>query len=177
MVDLYYSLPKRGRGKGVPGDHQLCLLCAKPHTPFEFVPMDTEEMLCAKQKHLLESVRSRKIKVNYHDSTTSFLEACSPGDRRLAPVIVEAYKRGCYFDGWEGTSSTILGCRPLLIWASTRHLLSAPIGLDEVTPWSHMDYGVTTNIWYGSTKAPPRLPALQPCSRLRCKSPVRRSLL
>ena len=38
-----------------------------------FVPMDTEESLQAKQKHLLESVHSRKIKVNYHDSTTSFL--------------------------------------------------------------------------------------------------------
>ena len=59
--------------------------------------MDTEEMLRAKQKHLLESVHSRKIKVNYHDSTTSFLEGVfAKGYRRLAPVIVEAYKRGCY---------------------------------------------------------------------------------
>ena len=91
VVDLYYSLPKRGKGKGV----QVTISCAcfvpKPHTPFEFVPMDTEEMLRAKQKHLLESVRSRKIKVNYHDSTTSFLEGVfAKGDRRLAPVIVEA---------------------------------------------------------------------------------------
>ena len=63
---------------------------------------EREEMLRAKQKHLLESVHSRKIKVNYHDSTTSFLEGVfAKGDRRLAPVIVEAYKRGCYFDGWE----------------------------------------------------------------------------
>ena len=64
VVDLYYSLPKRGKGKGV----QVTISCAcfvpKPHTPFEFVPMDTEEMLRAKQKHLLESVRSRKIKVS-----------------------------------------------------------------------------------------------------------------
>ena len=45
----------------------------------------------------LESVHSRKIKVNYHDSTTSFLEGVfAKGDRRLAPVILEAYKRGCY---------------------------------------------------------------------------------
>ena len=53
---VYYSLPKRGKGKGV----QVTISCAcfvpKPHTPFEFVPMDTEEMLRAKQKHLLESV-------------------------------------------------------------------------------------------------------------------------
>ena len=141
VVDLYYSLPKRGKGKGV----QVTISCAcfvpKPHTPFEFVPMDTEEMLRAKQKHLLESVRSRKIKVNYHDSTTSFLEGVfAKGDRRLAPVIVEAYKRGCYFDGWEE-------CFKYDTWLQTfadlgidpAFYCQRPIGLDEVTPWSHMD--------------------------------------
>ena len=145
VVDLYYSLPKRGKGKGV----QVTISCAcfvpKPHTPFEFVPMDTEEMLRAKQKHLLESVHSRKIKVNYHDSTTSFLEGVfAKGDRRLAPVIVEAYKRGCYFDGWEE-------CFKYDTWLQTfadlgidpAFYCQRPIGLDEVTPWSHMDYGVT----------------------------------
>ncbi len=59
---------------------QVTISCAcfvpKPHTPFQFVPMDTAETLQAKQKHLLESVHSRKIKVNYHDSTTSFSRGC-----------------------------------------------------------------------------------------------------
>ena len=73
VVDLYYSMD-HAKGKGV----QVTISCAcfvpKPHTPFQFVPMDTAETLQAKQKHLLESVHSRKIKVNYHDSKTSFLE-------------------------------------------------------------------------------------------------------
>ena len=101
----------------------------KPHTPFEFVPMDTEEMLRAKQKHLLESVRSRKIKVNYHDSTTSFLEGVfAKGDRRLAPAIVEATSAAATLTAGRSASSTILGCRPLLIWASTRRsTVSAPL--------------------------------------------------
>ena len=145
VVDLYYSLPKRGKGKGV----QVTISCAcfvpKPHTPFQFVPMDTAETLQAKQKHLLESVHSRKIKVNYHDSTTSFLEGVfAKGDRRLAPVIVEAYKRGCYFDGWEE-------CFKYDTWMQTfadlgidpAFYCQRPIALDEVTPWSHMDYGIT----------------------------------
>ena len=103
------------------------------------------ETLQAKQKHLLESVHSRKIKVNYHDSTTSFLEGVfAKGDRRLAPVIVEAYKRGCYFDGWEE-------CFKYDTWMQTfadlgidpAFYCQRPIALDEVTPWSHMDYGIT----------------------------------
>ena len=56
VVDLFYSNPKHAKGRGV----QVTISCAcfvpKPHTPFQFVPMDTEEMLQAKQKHLLESV-------------------------------------------------------------------------------------------------------------------------
>ena len=167
VVDLYYSLPKRGKGKGV----QVTISCAcfvpKPHTPFEFVPMDTEEMLRAKQKHLLESVRSRKIKVNYHDSTTSFLEGVfAKGDRRLAPVIVEAYKRGCYFDGWEE-------CFKYDTWLQTfadlgidpAFYCQRPIGLDEVTPWSHMDYGVTHEYLVREYKKALAAQTTQPCNR------------
>ena len=62
VVDLFYSNPKHAKGRGV----QVTISCAcfvpKPHTPFQFVPMDTEEMLQAKQKHLLESVHSRKCR-------------------------------------------------------------------------------------------------------------------
>ena len=167
VVDLYYSLPKRGKGKGV----QVTISCAcfvpKPHTPFEFVPMDTEEMLRAKQKHLLESVRSRKIKVNYHDSTTSFLEGVfAKGDRRLAPVIVEAYKRGCYFDGWEE-------CFKYDTWLQTfadlgidpAFYCQRPIGLDEVTPWSHMDYGVTHEYLVREYQKALAAQTTQPCNR------------
>ena len=74
----------------------------KPHTPFEFVPQDTQEALREKQQHLLHSVKSRKISVSYHDSRTSFLEAVfAKGDRRLGAVLLEAFRRGCYFDSWE----------------------------------------------------------------------------
>ena len=104
VVDLYYHTTNHAKGKGV----QVTISCAcfvpKPHTPFQFVPMDSAETLQAKQKHLLESVRSRKIKRRtYHDSKTSLLEGvfAKKGDRRLAPALVEAYKRGCFFDGWR----------------------------------------------------------------------------
>ena len=167
VVDLYYSLPKRGKGKGV----QVTISCAcfvpKPHTPFQFVPMDTEEMLKAKQKHLLESVHSRKIKVNYHDSTTSFLEGVfAKGDRRLAPVILEAYKRGCYFDGWEE-------CFKYDTWMQVfedlgvdpRFYCQRPIGLDEVTPWSHMDYGITHDFLVREYNKALAAQTTKPCNR------------
>ena len=167
VVDLYYSNPRHAKGRGV----QVTISCAcfvpKPHTPFQFVPMDTEESLQAKQKHLLESVHSRKIKVNYHDSTTSFLEGVfAKGDRRLAPVILEAYKRGCYFDGWEE-------CFKYDTWMQVfedlgidpKFYCQRPIGLDEVTPWSHMDYGVTHEYLVQEYNKALAAQTTQPCNR------------
>ena len=167
VVDLFYSNPKHAKGRGV----QVTISCAcfvpKPHTPFQFVPMDTAETLQAKQKHLLESVRSRKIKVNYHDSTTSVLEGVfAKGDRRLAPVILEAYKRGCYFDGWEE-------CFKYDTWMQTfadlgidpAFYCQRPIALDEVTPWSHMDYGVTHEYLVREYNKALAAQTTQPCNR------------
>ena len=145
VVDLYYSLPKRGKGKGV----QVTISCAcfvpKPHTPFEFVPMDTEEMLRAKQKHLLESVHSRKIKVNYHDSTTSFLEGVfARGDRRCSKVILRAYEKGAIYDAWSESFD-------YNIWKESFAETNTDIDFytlrerstDEILPWDFIDAGVT----------------------------------
>ena len=111
--------------------------------------------------------RSRKIKVNYHDSKTSFLEGVfAKGDRRLAPVILEAYKRGCYFDGWDE-------CFRYDTWMQTFEDLGVdpffycqrPIGLDEVTPWSHMDYGVTHEYLVREYQKALAAQTTQPCNR------------
>ena len=145
VVDLYYHTAGHAKGRGV----QVTVSCAcfvpKPHTPFQFVPMDSEEMLREKQKHLLESVRSRKIKVNYHDSRTSFLEGVfAKGDRQLAPALAEAYRRGCCFDGWEECFDYDTWMQVFADLGIDPHFYcNRAIGLDEVTPWAHMDYGIT----------------------------------
>ena len=55
------------------------------------------------------------------------------------------------------------------------------IGLDEVTPWSHMDYGITHEYLVREYNKGPRgsdHSALQPClPRLRRKPSVRRTVL
>ena len=46
-------------------------------------------------------VTSKKIRVNWHDAETSFLEGVfARGDRRLSSVIYAAWKNGCKLDGW-----------------------------------------------------------------------------
>ena len=145
VVELFYQNPNRPKGKSVQVSISVACFVPKPHTPFEFVPQDTQEALQKKQQHLLHSVKSRKISVSYHDSRTSFLEAVfAKGDRRLGAVLLEAFRRGCYFDSWEehfrfDTWMQVfrdMGVDPAFY-------ANRALGFDETLPWDHLDYGVT----------------------------------
>ncbi len=167
IVDLYYHNPDKPKGKSVQVTVSCSCFVPKPHTPFQFVPQDSRETLEAKQKHLLDRVHSRKLRVHSHESTPSFLDGVfAKGDRRLAPVLVAAYRNGCYFDGWEE-------CFKYDTWMETFAQLGVdphfyanrPIGLDEVTPWSHMDYGVTHEYLVREYKKALAAQTTPPCNR------------
>ena len=145
IVDLYYSLPTKPKGKAVHVTVSCACFVPKPFTPFQFEPQDTREMLQEKQRHLLDSVHSRKITVNYHESKTSFLEGVfARGDRRLCAVMEEAWRRGCKFDSWDEHFKfdvwmqvlKDLGVDPAFYANRTR-------SYDEVMPWDHLDYCVS----------------------------------
>lgn len=169
IVELYYANPDKPKGKGVQVTISVACFVPKPHTPFQFVPQDTEENLKAKQQHLLHSVRSKKINVNYHDSSTSFLEAVfAKGDRRLSRVLEAAYRKGCYFDGWDE-------CFHYDTWVNTfaeqgmdmAFYANRFIELDEITPWSHLDYGVAHEFLVHEYQKALQAATTQPCNR-RC---------
>ena len=167
VVNLFYSLPEKPKGKGVQVTISVACFVPKPDTPFQFWPQDTKEMLEAKQKHLLESVHSKKIKVNYHASDTSYLEAVfAKGDRRLAPVILDAYQHGCYFDGWEEHFKYDIWLEAFdRAGLDPKFYSRRVIGLDEVTPWSHLDYGVSHEYLVREYKKAMQAETTRPCNR------------
>lgn len=74
----------------------------KAQTPFERKEMAGIDELREKQWFLQGLLRNRRIKLNWHDTEAAFLEAVlARGDRRTGKVILEAWKRGCRFDGWS----------------------------------------------------------------------------
>ena len=88
IADLYYSIENRPKGRGVQISISTATFVPKPFTPFQFEPQDTREEIERKQKLLVDSVKSRKIKVSWHDPNVSILEAVlAKGDRRLCKVI------------------------------------------------------------------------------------------
>lgn len=145
VVHTFYKNPARQKGTGV----QVSVSCAsfipKPFTPFQWEAEDSMESLKAKQKHLLESIPSRKVKVSYHETPTSLLEGVlARGDRRLCRVLLDAYRLGCKFDSWDDRfrfdawmkAFEMNGIDPYFYTQRKREF-------SELLPWDHLDFGVS----------------------------------
>ena len=149
VVDEFYKNPNKPKGKGVNVSISVSCFVPKPFTPFQWEAQDTMEQLKAKQHLLLESVKSRKISVSYHDARTSFLEGVfARGDRRLCDVMERAWKKGCHFDSWDECFSfekwmeafEECGVDPYFYTSRKR-------SYDEILPWDHMDYGISNKFF------------------------------
>lgn len=147
VVDLFYHLPDRPKGKSVSVTASVACFVPKPFTPFQFEPQATAEELRRKQRILLDTVKtkSRKINVKYHDNVTSRLEAAlARGDRRLCAVVEDAWRAGAKLDGWDEHFSMERWER-----AAEKHGVDLDFyacrrrEYDEILPWDHLDYGVT----------------------------------
>ena len=122
----------------------LSTFIPKPHTPFQWVPVDTVEQIKAKQELLMRALRGPAIKLSWTQPEDTLLEAwLSRGDRRMAEVIYTAWKNGTKFDAWQDQ-------RRFEAWTSafaTQKLDPAfythrPRRLDEVFPWEHISDSV-----------------------------------
>ncbi len=147
IVNTYYSLPNKPKGKGVNVSISVSTFVPKPFTPFQFEPQISLEEIRRRQELLKSSITTKKISLSYHDSSTSFLEgAFARGDRRMGAVIEEAYLSGCRFDGWTECfepqkwydAFEKCGLTPEFYANRTREY-------GEINPWDHIDVGVTKN--------------------------------
>ncbi len=116
----------------------------KPHTPFQWAPLASEEDLRGKQDLLRRMLRKGPVRLTWNDPRETRLEAIlSRGDRRLGPVVLEAWRAGARFDGWQEQfrwerwqgAFARAGLDPDF------YLRARPF--EEVLPWEHIDSGVS----------------------------------
>lgn len=145
IADLYYSIENRPKGRGVQISISTATFVPKPFTPFQFEPQDTREEIERKQKLLVDSVKSRKIKVSWHDPNVSILEAVlAKGDRRLCKVIYTAWKKGCKFDSWSEYYRFDLWLEAFAeCGVDPAFYANRKFSFDEILPWDHLDYYVS----------------------------------
>lgn len=145
IENLYYATPKELRGPRFSITVSVSSFVPKAHTPFQWAPQNSYEELMRKQDLLKENLRSKHIRLNWHDSKTSVLEGVfARGDRRLGKVIEEAYRSGCCLDGWSEYFSyekwmeafEKCGVDPAFYNERKREY-------DEILPWDTVSCGVT----------------------------------
>lgn len=116
----------------------------KPHTPFQWAPLEDERAIREKQALLRRMLRKGPVRLTWNDPDETWLEAVlSRGDRRLGAVILDTWRAGARFDGWQEQFQ-------VQCWREA----FARAGLDpdfyirrartfeEVLPWDHIDAGV-----------------------------------
>jgi radical SAM family uncharacterized protein len=113
----------------------------KPHTPYQWNGMQTREYLRWAGDYLRKRVRLKAVQVKQHNIETSLLEGIlTRGDRRTAPALEEAWRRGARLDGWRECF------QPQLWWQVFRDLgidtewySQRARPMDERLPWDHVN--------------------------------------
>jgi radical SAM superfamily enzyme YgiQ (UPF0313 family) len=116
----------------------------KPHTPFQWTPMDTPEQIISKQSMLKREMRGEGLQLRWNNPDETLLEGLlSRGDRRLGVVIARAWELGSRFDAWNEQHKheawqQALAEQGLEVAFYTQRRRP----LDEVFPWDHIDTGM-----------------------------------
>ncbi len=129
----------------------------KAHTPFQWFGQNTQVELQRKVHLLRDAVRRHHgVQMKWHDPRATLAEGiASRGDRRLAPVIEEVWRRGGTFQEWSE-------CFRLDLWeeAMAAHGLDIEWYVyrhrreDEVLPWDHISAGLHKDfLWQEWTDA------------------------
>jgi radical SAM family uncharacterized protein len=128
----------------------------KAFVPFQWDGMMDRHTVAEKQRWMRGLNRNRAVKLKFHDHEQSYLEGIlSRGDRRLAPGLVGAWRRGARFDAWREhfelgrwlEAFEEAGIDPDAYALRER-------GRDEALPWDHLDIGPDRDfLWAEREKA------------------------
>ncbi|OPY79318.1 MAG: Radical SAM superfamily protein [Syntrophorhabdus sp. PtaU1.Bin153] len=115
----------------------------KPHTPFQWLPMESEDTLNEKILMIKKTLKGRRVKVRYRDAKTSMIEAIvSRGDERLAPMFEFLLEKDCKLEAWRESF------RPELYteWFEKEGIAMgeylAEKSIKKALPWDFIDTGV-----------------------------------
>lgn len=144
LVKRSLELGRKLHGRWPRINLSLSSFIPKPHTPFQWLGMETEDSLREKQIFLRNKLRNLKsVELKEHNLKSSIIEAVfSRGDRRLTGVLTRAWSHGARYDGWSGQ----------LNWEAWKrafdessvnlkdYLQSIPFG--AILPWEHIRTGL-----------------------------------
>lgn len=148
IADLAKQVLAEGRkfhGKKASVNVGVSTFIPKPHTPFQWEPMDDLDQVYAKLDLLRQAFRGPGLRLRSNDPRESVFEGLlSRGDRRMAAAVELAWRKGAKFDAWREhfkedawlEALAEVGLEPTFYTHRKRRI-------DEVFPWEHIDVAVT----------------------------------
>ncbi len=147
IVDLVKKLRdvKKNKRKKAQIHVSVTTFIPKSHSPFQWEPQLPQDQAWERILWLRENLRFNDVSVKWGKTQISFLDGLmARGDRRLTPMIISAYRKGCRLDGWNEHFR-------LDLWEQAIEesgidpdsILHRERPVEEPLPWDHIDSGVS----------------------------------
>lgn len=174
VAEVYYdTVPKEQRHGKVQVTASTSFFVPKPFTPFQWAPMCTKEQFLERASivnhRMKEMLNKKSLCYNWHEADVTVLEGVlARGDRKVAAVIEEAYRKGAIYDSWSEYFNNDIWmkafetCGVDIDFYTTRER-----SLDEVFPWDFIDAGVTKD-FLKREWANAQAETVTPNCRMRC---------
>ena len=115
----------------------------KPHTPFQCLPMDSEDVLLEKMAMVRRALKKKNVTVKLRDVRTSAIEAViSRGDERLGPLFEYLAANGAKLEAWREFFRPEIYGEWFEKEGLDRQQYLAPMAAEGPLPWSFIDMGV-----------------------------------
>jgi radical SAM family uncharacterized protein/radical SAM-linked protein len=129
---------------GYPKIHlSLTSFIPKPHTPFQWLPMEDEQILKEKFSFIKNGLKKYPwVRFKDHPIKMSIIEAViSRGDRRLNRVIEDAWKKGARFDSWKDLFNEQIWFEAFLENQINYKIYLSELPQNAILPWDHIEAG------------------------------------
>lgn len=117
----------------------------KPHTPFQWLPMDDEAILNEKILLIKDALKKTGVRVRYRDTSVSIIEGIvARADEGLSPLFSYLHERGVRLEAWR----EFFSFEPYRQWFEENSLdmvkYTGRIGPDGPLAWDVVDMGFDT---------------------------------
>lgn len=143
----------------------------KPHTPFQWLKMEDENILREKHRFLkMELKKYYFVRFKEHNVSSSILEAVfSRGDRGLNHALLEAWKKGARFDSWKDCFKFRTWDEAFKLENIDYHLYLQALNKNGILPWDHINTGIKKSYLLQEFDKAMREESTKPCSETSCK--------
>jgi radical SAM-linked protein len=147
MVDLVKKLRKIKGPNGRTGklNVSVATFIPKPHTPFQWASQISLADSKQKIRWLKKNLKMPGVQFKWQSPEVSILEGLwARGDRRLSRLLLNAYGKGCKFDGWSDKFNYQFWQDALCDEGVDLNFYTTRVrNTEEPLPWDYIDTKVT----------------------------------